>query len=204
MASRGGGVRPVGTDGNDFMHRQRIASQYSVSAENKKYVKYAVYMHAMLSIIVVVQLAVYHAQAYYASLAASSSTQHSGAPDWLPDVPKPNNWQYIWLLSLVPALAGHMSLQRNRLSLIKFYYYGTLVFGFATCFVTMIANAEDLMHFARTKETSNTFHDFPVIVLWYIYLFVVIQIHAFGIYFARVLIKAWSNDSQSRTKTKTK
>lgn len=28
MASRDGGKRPVGTDGNDFMHRQKIASQY--------------------------------------------------------------------------------------------------------------------------------------------------------------------------------
>lgn len=28
MASRDGGKRPVGTDGNDFMHRQRVATQY--------------------------------------------------------------------------------------------------------------------------------------------------------------------------------
>lgn len=30
MASRDGGKRPVGTDGNDFMHRQKIASQYEI------------------------------------------------------------------------------------------------------------------------------------------------------------------------------
>ncbi len=30
MASRGGGSRPVGTDGNDFMHREKVASQYEI------------------------------------------------------------------------------------------------------------------------------------------------------------------------------
>ena len=30
MASRGGGARPTGTDGTDFAHRQKVASQYSV------------------------------------------------------------------------------------------------------------------------------------------------------------------------------
>lgn len=28
MASRGGGQRPVGTDGGDYLHRQRVATQY--------------------------------------------------------------------------------------------------------------------------------------------------------------------------------
>jgi hypothetical protein len=31
MASRGGGVtRPTGTDGNDYLHREQVASQYSI------------------------------------------------------------------------------------------------------------------------------------------------------------------------------
>lgn len=30
MASRDGGARPQGTDGNDFMHRQKIASNYTI------------------------------------------------------------------------------------------------------------------------------------------------------------------------------
>jgi hypothetical protein len=29
MASRGG-PRPTGTDGNDFMHREKVASQYAI------------------------------------------------------------------------------------------------------------------------------------------------------------------------------
>ncbi len=115
-----------------------------------------------------------------------------------PEVPTPMYWQYIWLLSLIPGLAGYLSLNRNTISLLRFYYIGTVVLGFGPILSTMVLNASDLLDYAKTKKSSNTYHDFPVIVLWYMYLFVVIQIHAFGIYFARVLIQAWTKDQKKR------
>lgn len=41
MASRGGGTRPSGTDGTDFKHREKVASQYAIrflllNIKNKK------------------------------------------------------------------------------------------------------------------------------------------------------------------------
>ena len=30
MASREGGARPAGTDGNDFKHREKVASHYAI------------------------------------------------------------------------------------------------------------------------------------------------------------------------------
>ena len=184
MAARGGGVRPTGTDGNDFSHREKVASQYTISAENKRYVKYSIYMHFFISNIVIIQLVFYFGGKF---------TQIE-----FPEVPKPNLWQYIWLASLIPALAGYLSLHRNTLSLLKFYYYGTLLLGFGTVLSTLVLNASDLLEYTKTKKSATLYYDFPVIVIWYAYLFVVIQIHALGIYFARVLIRAWSKDQKKR------
>jgi len=178
----------MGSDGNDFMHRQKIASQYSISAENKKLVKYSIYMHFMLSVIIQVQL-VFH----------FVNKNMNPAVFQFPEVPKPQLWQYIWLTSLIPGLAGFLSLNRSRLSLMKVYYYGTVVLGLGTVLATMVFNAADLLEYAQTKKTTNLYHEFPIIVLWYMYLMVVIQIHAFGIYFSRTLIQAWTKQAPKKT-----
>ena len=161
---------------------------YFFSAEVKKYVKYSIYMHFMLSMLIVVQMVFHFGNKYFSDKLV------------LPEVPKPNLWQYIWLSSLIPALMGYLSLYRNNLSLINLYYKGTIIFGLGPVLTTMLLNASDLLEYAQTKQTSNLYHDFPVIVLWYMYLFVVIQIHAFGIYYARVLIRAWNKDASKKRK----
>jgi hypothetical protein len=139
----------------------------------------------MLSIIVMVQIVFFYGNKQFGIQ--------------FPEVPKPNMWQYIWLTSLIPALAGYLSLNKSRLSLMNFYYKGTVCLGLGTVLATMVLNASDLLEYAQTKKTNNLYHDFPVIVLWYMYLFVVIQIHAFGIFFARTLINAWSKDGKKRS-----
>lgn len=159
---------------------------FILSAETKKYVKYSIHMHIMMACIIIV-LMVFH----FGNVYLKEKIE-------FPEVPKPQIWQYLWLISLIPAITGYVSLNKSRLSLIKFYYMGTVVSGLGPILITMILNASDLMDYATTKETSNVYHDFPVIVLWYMFLFVVIQIHAFGIYFARILIRIWSKDSKKK------
>ena len=160
-----------------------------LSAETKKYVKFSIHLHVMLAILIIVQMVFHFGNEVLLTDAAGFQ---------FPEVPKPQVWQFIWLASLVPACAGLASLNKNRLPLMKFYYFGTLVFGLGTVLVTMMLNAGDLLDYAQTKETANLYHDFPVIVLWYMYLFVVVQLHAFGIYFSRSLINIWSKDGSKK------
>jgi hypothetical protein len=159
---------------------------FYLSAETKKYVKYSIHMHIMMACIIIV-LMVFH----FGNIYLKETIE-------FPEVPKPQIWQFIWLASLIPAVAGYMSLNKSRLALMKFYYMGTVACGLGPVLITMALNASDLWDYALTKETSNTFHDFPIIVLWYMFLFVVIQIHAFGIYFSSILIRIWSKDSAKK------
>jgi hypothetical protein len=81
---------------------------------------------------------------------------------------------------------------------LKFYYYGTVSLGLGTVLITMALNASDLLDYAQTKMTSNLYHDFPVIVLWYMFLFIAVQVHAFGIYFSRILLRIWPKESNKK------
>jgi hypothetical protein len=154
------------------------------SAETKRCVRYSIYMSFFLSMIIQVQLLCYFGAKYSAIS--------------FPEVPKPQYWQYLWLASLIPGLAGYLSLNRNRVSLLTFYYKGTVVLGLGTILGTMVLNATDLLDYAKTKETSSTFHDFPIIVIWYIFLFICIQIQAFGIYNARILLQVWNYSGKKK------
>jgi hypothetical protein len=142
-------------------------------------------MHFFISQVIIAQIVCYFGETQFKL-------------DFFPEVPKPNLWQYIWLTSLVPGLAGYLSLARNTLSLLKMYYYGTVLLGFGPILTTMVLNATDLLDYARNKKSANDFHGFPVIVLWFIYLFVVIQIQALGLFHGRGLLQAWARDQKKR------
>ena len=57
----------------------------------------------------------------------------------------------------------------------------------------MVYHFSDLFEYISTesKEGLAVWQGFPVAALWYIFFFLTIQAHAFELYFAGVLIKAW-------------
>ena len=116
--------------------------------------------------------------------------------------PKPQYFEYIWIISLIGSVSGYMSLARNRIKFLKIFYYGHLLFGLTPILLIMLFNASDLWDFVQKKTDNSNNTNFPVIVVWYIFLFIAIQIHIFGIYFSRILLKAWNSESSSKNKKK--
>ncbi len=143
------------------------------------HVKFSIFMHFMLSAFVVLQLGTHYLKTF--------------------DIfPRPQPWEYLWILSLIPALFGYMSLYRNRLQFLNFFFYGCILFGLLPVLFTMLFSASDLWHYVQTKETTNVFNGFPVIVLWYIFLFIAIQVHLLGIYYANVLRSNWVDGGKKK------
>ncbi len=114
--------------------------------------------------------------------------------------PKPQYFEYIWILSLVASISGYLSLARNRIKFLKIFYYGHVLFGLSPILFIMLFNASNLWDFVQKKTNSSTNNSFPVIVVWYIFLFIAIQIHIFGIYFSRILLKSWNSESLKNKK----
>jgi hypothetical protein len=138
-------------------------------------------MHFMLSAFVLIQLATHHL-------------------DKLNIFPNPQKWEYIWIISLIPAICGYVSLNRNRLVLLNYFYYGCTLFGLLPVLCTMLFSASDLWNYVQNKETTNLYNGFPVIVLWYIFLFIAVQIHGFGVYYASVLRASWKLEGSKKSK----
>ena len=176
-----GSRRIPGTDGSDFHHRERVAVHYGLSAETKPRLRLLIYVHFLLACLIIAQLVTYH----FPLITTIT-------------IPRPHLWQYIWLITIIPSICGLISMNRNQTTLMKIFFRGTVIFGLGTIITTIILNLSDLFAFKRMKTNhqlnmneSQTFLGFPLLILWYIFLIVTVQIHAFSLYMANVLLKSW-------------
>jgi len=183
-----GSQRAVGTDGSDFQHRERVAPHYRFSTETKLRFKYLVYTHFFLVLIVFAHVVTY---------------QSALRTQW--NIPRPHLWQYIWLISVFASVCGLFSLNRNQIFLMKLFFRGTVIFGLGTILITIILNLSELFTFKKMKTNHQldeiepqTLFGLPLLVLWYIFLFIAVQIHAYSLYMANTLLKNWQPVKSSK------
>ena len=176
-----GSQRVTGTDGSDFQHRERVASHYHVSVETKSRLRVLIYLHFLLAFLVLFQVVTYHVP-----LITTLTT------------PRPHLWQYAWLMTIIPSVCGLMAINKNDVRLMKVFFRGTVLFGLGTIMTTIILNLSELFTFNKLKQNHQldnvepqTFLGFPLLVLWYIFLIITVQIHAFSLYMANVLLRSW-------------
>lgn len=176
-----GSQRVTGTDGSDFVHRERIVPRYHVSTETKSRLRILIYLHFTLALLVLFQLITYHIP--------SMTTLK---------IPRPHLWQYIWITSILPSICGLMSMNKNHVFLMKIFFRGTVTLGLGTIMTTIILNLSDLFTFTKLKTNHHldevepkTFLGLPLLVLWYIFLIIMVQIHAFSLYMANILLHSW-------------
>ncbi|UJR08137.1 hypothetical protein I4U23_012413 [Adineta vaga] len=176
-----GAQRVTGTDGSDFQHRETIASHYRVSAETKSRLRIFIYLHFLLACLVLFQIVTYHMPML------TTLT-----------IPRPHLWQYLWLVTIIPSICGLMAMNKNQIFLMKIFFRGTVLFGLGTIMTTIIFNLSDLFTFKKLKSKNQlddvepqTFLGFPLLVLWYIFLIIMVQIHAFSLYMANMLLHCW-------------
>ncbi|CAF0849256.1 unnamed protein product [Adineta steineri] len=176
-----GSQRIAGTDGSDFQHRERIAPHYRISTETKSRLRILIYLHLLLACLVFFQILTYHLP-FITTL----------------NIPRPHFWQYVWLITVLPSICGLLSMNRNDSFLMKTFFRGTVIFGLGTILTTIILNLSELFTFKKLKTNHQleevepqTFLGFPLLVLWYIFLIITVQIHAFSLYMANILLHSW-------------
>jgi len=183
-----------GTDGTDFMHRQRVANQYHLSAVNKSRLKTCIFFHILLFFLMLFKLSPLLLDRLDIFVLEIEELE----------VPKPLVWEYWWCISLAVAFIGLSSIRKNNVQYLQVYIGGTIANGIVPVLLGFFVYFSDVWTYVNTRETKNiqTWQGYPYSLLWYAFLFVALQIHGFSIYFASQLVSAWRLKGTARPQSK--
>mgnify|MGYP001027157260 CR=1 FL=1 len=168
-----GSQRVAGTDGNDFSHRERVAEHYKISVETKPRFRLCIYLHFGVALLVIAQLLSVHFELF---------------PNL--NIPKPDPWEYVWLLTLIPSIAGLLSMKKNDVWLMNIFFRGTVLLGLSTIMTAIIFNLSDLFTLASLTKIS--------VIISYVFLIVMVQIHAISLYMANILLHSWQQNKSTK------
>uniref|UniRef100_A0AC35GI48 Uncharacterized protein n=1 Tax=Panagrolaimus sp. PS1159 TaxID=55785 RepID=A0AC35GI48_9BILA len=165
MSSRSG-TRPVGTDGSDFQHRQRVAAQYQTSASYKFYLK------ALFGLHFTVLLAIW--AKVFGEIGATHFGMNSALWKRL-DLPSAYPWEYVKPMT--------------------YAYYGQFFTGILPCSLGLGSQFPELIAYIAdpvNNETPTIKGSFPMVVIWFIFFLIAFQLHIFAMYFKYYLLAAWN------------
>uniref|UniRef100_H2WDA9 Protein jagunal homolog n=1 Tax=Caenorhabditis japonica TaxID=281687 RepID=H2WDA9_CAEJA len=111
------------------------------------------------------------------------------------DMPSAYPWEYIWCFSFIPMLLCLYSFQRNTLTYLHYAYYSEFLVGIFPCMIGLGGQLPELLEYVNDMESSNTptfKGTFPMVIIWYIFFAVALQIHGFSMYFMHNLAAAWA------------
>lgn len=190
MASRGG-VMVTGTNGADFEHREKIAAQYQISALNKSRLKYCVFFHHVMFLVMLAKLSADILDKLDIFILEIEELQ----------IPQPLWWEYIWCLSLLLSFLGLSAIKRNNIRQLRQYMYGITALGFGPLLYCILYYCGDVWRYLTMDEDDDDSSEvdielwqvggYPYGLLWYAFVLLASQIHFFQLYFSYNLLKAW-------------
>lgn len=116
------------------------------------------------------------------------------------DFPPPRPWEYLWVINFMTAVLGLKSLPSNTGPLLRQYVIGTVVFGLIPVVYGIVDQIDDLYAYLNEKKSLGTIQGYPAVIVWFMFLTLAIQLHGFGLYFARQLMQSWSPRSEKKKK----
>ncbi|VDN43191.1 unnamed protein product [Gongylonema pulchrum] len=97
-------------------------------------------------------------------------------------LPNAYPWEYVWCFSFIPT------------NLLRYHYYGQFILGILPCAIGLGGQFPELIDYLRDMKNSQspTFRGtFPMVIIWYIFFVIALQIHIFAMYFSYNLVAAW-------------
>lgn len=184
MSSRFG-PRALGTDGTDFKHRQRIAAHYQCSVQYKSYLKVLFVLHFFVLLTM------------WTKVGGEVLVEQFGF-QWpfyqLLELPNAYPWEYVWCFSFIPIAFALASFTRNKTHLLRSHYYGQFIMGILPCVTGLGGQLPELIDYLSDMKNSQTptfKGTFPMVIIWYIFFVVALQIHTLAMYFSYHLMAAW-------------
>ncbi|KFO38344.1 protein jagunal homolog 1 [Fukomys damarensis] len=180
MASRAG-PRAAGTDGSDFQHRERVATHYQMSVTLKYEIKKLIYVHLVIWLLLVAKMSVGH-------LRLLSHDQ----------VAMPYQWEYPYLLSIVPSLLGLLSFPRNNISYLVLSMISMGLFSIAPLIYGSMEMFPAAQQLYRHGKAYRFLFGFSAVSVMYLVLVLAVQVHAWQLYYSKKLLDSWFTSTQEK------
>lgn len=183
MASKITLSQALGTDGSDYNHRQKIASQYQISATNKSRLKYCIFFHYLLFFVMLAKLSADILDHLDIFILEIEELQ----------IPQPLWWEYIWCSSLLLSFLALSAIKRNRIKTLQQYMMGIVLLGYGPIFYATIYYFKDVWKYLTVGKTEeiHLWQGLPYGLLWYAFILLASQVHSFSLYFSWNLFIAW-------------
>ncbi|NXT28338.1 JAGN1 protein, partial [Syrrhaptes paradoxus] len=207
MASRGG-PRAAGTDGSDFQHRERVASHYQMrwvsprcgargqappqaltaprslpSVTLKSEIKKLIYTHVGIWLLLLAQMCVGHLKLL----------PHD-------QVAMPYQWEYPYLLSILPSLLGLLSFPRNNISYLVLSMISTGLFSVAPLIYGAMEMFPMAQQLYRHGKAYRFIFGFSAVSVMYLVVVVAAQVHGWQLYYSKKLLDSWFTSTQEKKK----
>ncbi|XP_037082920.1 protein jagunal-like [Pollicipes pollicipes] len=182
MASMNGPTA-MGTDGRDFLHRQRVASQYQLSAQMKWRLKFCVVMHLLLFILMAAKLSADVLDRLDIFVLEIEELE----------IPQPVKWEYLWAFSILYSFCALSACKKNSIFYLQVYIGGIATLGLAPALFAFVYYLPDAYSFVSTGSKENVFlwQGQPYCMMNLAFLVPTLQVHSFALYFSSRLLTAW-------------
>ena len=183
MASKVTLSQALGTDGSDFNHRQKVASQYQISATNKSRLKYCIFFHYLLFFVMLAKLSADILDHLDIFILEIEELQ----------VPQPLWWEYIWCASLMSSFLALSAVKRNRIKMLQQYMIGIVLLGYGPLLYAVVYYFKDVWKYLTVGKADEVhiWQGLPYGLLWYAFILLASQVHSFSLFFSWNLLVAW-------------
>ncbi|XP_069020345.1 protein jagunal homolog 1-B [Embiotoca jacksoni] len=182
MASRAG-PRAAGTDGSDFQHRERVASHYQMSVALKSEIRKLNIAHVLIWVLMAAQVIVSQLSLVSHKVVAS-----------------PYQWEYPYLLSIIPTVFSFLALPRNNIS----YLVISMISAGLFCVAPLIYGSMEMFPVAqqlyRHGKAYRFIFGFSAVSVMYLVIVVAVQVHGWQIYYSKKLLDQWFTSTQEKKK----
>ncbi|KAJ0005486.1 hypothetical protein NQD34_015380 [Periophthalmus magnuspinnatus] len=183
MTSRGGS-KLTGLNGNDKMPRQeRVIPLFHMSASLKSEVRKLNFVHFLIWLLVVAQVIVSHFDLVSHDI-----------------ISKPYQWEYPYLLSLIPLFCSSLSLPNNNIS----YLVLSLISGGLFSVAPLIYGGMEMFPVAkqlyRHGKAYRFIFGFSAVTVMYVVMVIAVQVHAWQLYYMKKLLDSWFSATQEKKK----
>lgn len=112
----------------------------------------------------------------------------------------PYQWEYPYLLSLLPLLCSSLSLPKNNISYLVISMISAGLFSIAPLIyggMEMFPLAQQLY---RQGKAYRFIFGFSAVTVMYLIMVVAVQVHAWQLYYMKKLLDSWFNTTQEKKK----